>query len=250
MTTATRSPLSLTNNPLEFFETPETFARWLFAEVTITGRIFEPCVGDGAIVRAVQDLKDVARRRWVTNDLDPRWRADFHLDARTREAFERAGENGPIDWVVTNTAFSIWRQVAELGLEYATEGVALYLRASVHEVSKGKRPRQPKRTRTKRGEPTTVVETVQPQPRAGRAWMTEHTPTGILWLPRFGHQRSGKTGKWATDNVCTCWVIWRKGSALDFPQFLTYAPAHVLDALDAETPLFRQRMDRIMGIAG
>lgn len=185
-------------------------------------------------VRAVQDLDDiVTRRRWVTNDIDPRWRADFHLDATTRQAFDAARATGPIDWVVTNTAFSIWRQVAELGFEYAEEGVALYLRASVHEVSKGKRLRK---------------DAPADATREGRAWMTNHVPTGILWLPRFGHQRSAKTGEWATDNVCTCWVVWRKGDRRECPQFISYAPESVLDELDAETPLFRSRMDRVMGV--
>lgn len=40
--------------------------------------------------------------------------------------------------------------------------------------------------------------------------MAEHTPTGILWLPRFAYQRSKKTGKWTTDSVCACWVVWLK----------------------------------------
>ncbi len=74
--------------------------------------------------------------------------------------------------------------------------------------------------------------------------MREHTPTGILWLPRFAYQRSKTTGKWTTDSVCACWVIWLKDP--NAPQFIRYAPESVIDELDAETPAYRARMDRLM----
>lgn len=200
----------------EFYETPAAFTQWLFRRVPIHGRIFEPCVGDGAILRAVADLPCAAPLRWVTNDLDPRWRADSHEDARTAAPFERALAGGPVDWVVSNPPFTPALEIIEQALTVARVGVAMHLRASIHEVLKtGHR----------------------------RTWMVEHLPTATLWLPRFAYQRSKKTGEWATDSVCACWVIWEKGDAA---QYIDYAPTWVLDALTAETPEYRARMDRLM----
>jgi hypothetical protein len=76
-----------------------------------------------------------------------------------------------------------------------------------------------------------------------RTFMGTHAPTGILWLPRFGYQRSKTTGKWTTDSVCACWVIWMKKPT---PQLIRYAPEWALDALEAETPAYRKRMDALM----
>src|SRR6185369_10559655 len=36
----------------EFYETPHAFSHWLFEEVPMAGRLFEPCAGSGAIVEA------------------------------------------------------------------------------------------------------------------------------------------------------------------------------------------------------
>lgn len=65
----------------EFYETPKAFTRWLFDEVQIFGRVFEPCVGNGAIVEASNYGEHLTQRNWIANDLDPRWPADFHEDA-------------------------------------------------------------------------------------------------------------------------------------------------------------------------
>lgn len=211
-------PLTLTGNALEFYETPEPLTRFLFSTVAIHGRIYECCVGDAAILRAVQDHPGDGPRRWVTNDLDDRWRADYHLDATTPAAFDAAEVNGPIDWTVTNPAFSTWLDVAELAIARSRLGVALYLRASAHEVLKtGRR----------------------------RSWFGEHRPTGILWNPRFAHQRSKTSGKWSTDSMTTCWVVWERG--ID-TQLIEYASPAIIDELDAYTPAFRARMDRLMGV--
>lgn len=206
----------------EFFETPPAYVRYLFREVPIGGRIFEPCVGSGAIIRASDTVpvqRPLARRTWLTNDVDESWEASFHGDATTAQLWAAATApfNGPIDWTVTNPAFSIWLAVLEHALQYSGIGVALHLRASVHEVLKT----GPRRT-----------------------FLAEHPPTGILWLPRFAYQRSKKTGEWTTDNVCACWSIWLKDPHAR--QFIRYAPESVIEELDAETPEFRQRMDALM----
>lgn len=202
----------------EFYETPEAFSTYLLKEAHISGRVLEPCVGNGAIVATSSRFKPAYNaRQWITNDLDPRWTADHHLDATQPELWNAVGR---VDWTVTNPPFSPALEIIEHALNHSRVGVAMHLRASIHEVLKtGKR----------------------------RTWMYEHPPTEILWLPRFAYQRSRTTGQWTTDSVCACWVIWRPGH---FAQRIRYAPEWVIDALDAETDTYRERMDALMGYTG
>lgn len=197
------------NHSFEFFQTPTAFTKYLCAEVSISGQCFAPCVGSGAIIKAFS--AQGPRCDWRTNDLDPRWSAETHLDATEADAWP-----DDIDWTVDNPPFTPALEIIEHAIARSRVGVAMHLRASIHEVLKtGKR----------------------------RTWMREHTPTGMLWLPRFAYQRSKTTGKWTTDSVCACWVIWMKDRS---DQFIRYAPEWVLDALDRETPGYRASMDRIM----
>jgi hypothetical protein len=206
--------------PLEFYETPYAFTRYLITELAalghpIRGSVLEPSVGSGAIVRVVSELCGV--QRWITNDLDPRWNADYHLDATQPALWELAtSDNMGVTWTVGNTPWTLAVPIAEHALQHSTVGVALHLRASIHEV-------------TKKG--------------ARRRWMAEHTPSGILWLPRFSYQRSVETGDWATDSGCACWVIWLKTTPL---QFIRYSPESLIEELKAETPEYRRRMDTLM----
>lgn len=212
---------------LEFYETPQTFTRYLCRELFIRRNVFEPCVGSGAIVRAAERAAEsqwprptaTNIRQWITNDLDERWPADYHEDAAREALWSRQGIEaiGGIDWTVSNFPFTPAIEILTLALKYSRVGVAVHLRASIHEVLKT---------------------------GARRTWMAKHTPTGILWLPRFAYQRSKTTGKWTTDSVCACWVIWLKDP--DARQFIRYAPEWVIDELDAETPAYRERMDRLM----
>ena len=195
----------------EFYETPAAFTRWLFREVFIDGNVFEPCVGRGAIL----DLLPAGCRH-ITNDLDTRWPATWHEDAAKPSLWQDAAKYG-IDWTVSNPPFTPAIEIVDLALEFSRIGVAMHLRASIHEVLK------------------TGIR---------RTWMSKHQPTGILWLPRFAYQRSKTTGKWTTDSVCACWVVWLKDPTAQ--QFIRYAPESVIDELDAETPAYRRRMDCIM----
>lgn len=196
----------------EFYETPQTFTRWLFRDlaernIPITGTLFEPCVGSGAIVQAAEAWK----LDWRTNDLDARWDADTMLDA-TQNAPWIHGQ----DWTVSNPPFTPAVEIIGQALTYSRIGVAMHLRASIHE---------PLKTGSR------------------RSWLRRLKPSGILWLPRFAYQRSKTTGKWTTDSVCACWVIWLKS---DSRQFIDYPPEWVFADLEAETPVYRARMDAIM----
>jgi hypothetical protein len=198
-------------NPFEFYETPETFSHWLFDCVAVEGRIAEPCAGSGAILRAaVTCPRD---RIWLLNDPDPFWRHASAMDASTAAYWDQAGA---LDWVVTNPPFSQAVAILEFALARTTVGVAMHLRASFHEPTKtGKR----------------------------RAFLREHPPTGVLWLPRFAYQRSPTSGDWSTDSVTSCWFIWLHDRRA--PAFHEYAPEWVFRALDDETPRYRARMDAI-----
>jgi hypothetical protein len=202
----------------EFYETAEAFMRCLVNVLGrrcnggLTGRnCFEPCVGNGAIVRAA------GVGEWDTNDLDSRWPASTHVSATCASTFERFK---PIDWTVSNTPFTYAIPIASQALAASRIGVALYLRVSIHEVLK---------------------EGVR------RAWFAQHPPTGIVFLPRFAHQRSRAKGIWSTDSMTSCWVIWHKGTTA---QFIEYAPESVLDELEAETPHYREQMDALNGLTG
>ena len=199
------------SNSFEFYETPQAFSRYLFRTVPVHGRLFEPCVGTGAIVSAHHDS---GYYRAVTNDIDPRHgNAMTHLDATTPEPWLQAGT---IDWTVTNPPYSCAFEIIERALEHSLVGVAVHLRLSALEVHK-------------RG--------------AYKGFFERHPPTGMLFLPRFSYQRSRTTGKWASDLVASCWVIWRRDpSALPF---LRWAPDWVLRELAAETDDYRARMDRL-----
>lgn len=206
----------------EFYETPHAFTRWLFAEMEangtpIQGNVFEPCIGSGAIYNASLGFEGRIdpKRFWISNDLDPRWSATYHADSAVESSWLAPAKLG-LDWTVTNPPFTPALAIISHALTYSRIGVAMHLRASIHEVLK------------------TGVR---------RTWMAQHPPTGILWLPRFAYQRSPTTGLWTTDNVCACWVIWLNGVT---DQFIRYAPEWVIDALDAETPAYRRRMDQLI----
>lgn len=214
----------MTPHDFEWYPTPAAATRWLFSTMALKGHrihgvVYEPCVGDRAIVRASEGADDHAgislERAWVTNDLDPRWPADRHVDA----AHATSWRGIHCDAVVTNPSFSLAIEIATLAIESAPI-VAMHLRASIHE---------PLKTGLR------------------RFWMAKYPPTGILWLPRFAYQRSRAKGAWSTDSVTACWCVWVRDAK---NQFIDYAPASVIDELTAETPVYRQRMDAAMGFVG
>jgi len=213
----------------EWYPTPAAFTHFLFDSVYIRGRVFSPCNGDGAIMKAAKQCEDQAPgRKWITNDIDKRWKANYHRDARDVDLWnDVVAEHGDIDWVVDNPPFTIAIEIAKIAIQVARVGVALHLRTSIHEPIK--------RTKSERHD-----------------FMPTHPLSDLLFLPRFGFQRSPTTGKWATDSVCSCWCVWRPTPPLA-PAFTTeplrqrikHAPASVLDKLKAETPAYRNWVDRM-----
>lgn len=207
----------------EFYETPGPLTAYMCEVVggnePIHGKLFEPCVGNGAIGEMVSAC--CGNVWWQTGDLDPRWKPDRCGDATTPGFW--GGLENEIDWVITNPPFSGAIEIADHAIRCARVGVVMHLRASIHEVLKtGRR----------------------------RTWMREHRPAGIIWLPRVAYQRSRTTGKWTTDSVTGCWVVWLKDPYNEVGQFIDYADQKLLEELDADTPAFRRRSDELCGYVG
>lgn len=196
----------------EFYPTPHTFTRWLFSEEFITGTVMECCVGAGDIIRAAAMphraldavFGHIPQRSWITNDLDDRWQAEFHYGAEDRALWEEPSVKGRVDWTVTNPPFACAIPILDRALEYSRVGVAMHFRISINEV-------------LKRG--------IQ------RTFLAQHPPTKILFLPRYAYTRSRTTGKFGSDNVAGCWMVWRRDAT---QQYIRYAPEWVIDEARAE----------------
>lgn len=188
---------------LEYYPTPAPFTRWLIGElecrgIVVAGRIYEPCVGDGAILRGASDAGVPMNVGWMTNDLDRHWPAHTHLDARSPAAWQR-----PVDWVITNPPFAAAVDILVPAITHARVGVAMHVRCSIKEPPK--------------------TEGIR------RTLFRECPPTGTLWLPRFSYQRNTK-GKWANDSMTCVWLIWLRAKR---PLFEAYAPDWVIADVQA-----------------
>ncbi len=202
-------------NPREFYATPAPFVKYLLSKVPqIGGKCFEPCAGSGDIITAMEDCPPSARRRWVTNDIDKQWKTDHCADATQAKIWKTVGM---VDWTVTNPAFSTFMPVLRQALVRSRVGVVLYGRISINEPLK---------------------EGVR------RRFLWANPPSMILFLPRFAYRRSPTTGKWTTDSMTCCWMVWLKALA-PRPDAICYAPESVIDELEAITPAYRERMDKL-----
>lgn len=204
----------------EWYPTPKAFTSFLVREMRrrgwpLVGSMYAPCVGDGAIVKAIQSLEP-GKTQWFTNDLDFRWKADAHMDATKSEGWPRH-----YDWIIDNPPFSELLPIIQLALQYCQVGVAMHLRMSFNE-------------------PT--IER--------REFLRQYPPTGLLFLPRFSYRRS-PNGKqlWSTDNVGAVWAIWIPGVSSEEGQFIGYADAQCCAEAKSEAPDYRRYMDAMSGHA-
>jgi len=96
--------MAVTRREYDFYPTPAWCVRRLLEAVDLPGgRWLEPAVGDGAIVRAVDELRDDVH--WTTVDVRDEVEADFHYD------FVAPLFQGPVavhayDVCITNPPFS------------------------------------------------------------------------------------------------------------------------------------------------
>ena len=119
----------MVRRPLDAYYTPEKMLEALFKRVSISGSVYEPCVGSGHI------SKFFTQRGYqvLTNDVDKKMVADTHLDARNECAWDR-----DCDWVVTNPPFSDAYDILVHAHSHAKVGVVFLLRLSFLEPCKNR----------------------------------------------------------------------------------------------------------------
>lgn len=160
----------------DFYETPPHYLEALldaFPQLP-DYRIVEPCNGEGAISGYFGHT--------LTNDLDPKRPADFHLDARHNPfwtAVQPYRYQDPMLWVVSNPPFNCALEILEQALSalYPVP-VTFLLRLSFLE-------------------PT--------QKRVGL--LASQPPDSMIVLPRYSF-RLNDAGKRATDSVTCAWMTW------------------------------------------
>lgn len=180
----------------DFYATPTYQTRALLRRLPLRGVghnwiLFEPCAGDGAIVRELP-----AESRVVANDIVPRdpFLPDYLLDATKGESWKRF--NG-VDVVLTNPPFDCAIEIARHAYEAARIGMALLLRLSWLEPTENQRRRKQLRPDRDRG-----------------PWLKAHPPTACIVLPRHDYRNNGDT-----DSVTSAWVLWAKQPEFCAPGF-------------------------------
>ena len=164
------SLMSAHDRQYQFFETPPHYIAALFSEVNIFGRVYEPCVGEGAIADALRTLPSV--RKVYTNDIDWKRKADTHVDARLIAPFSPA-----FDWHVTNPPFSDELEILQNSLAQCPN-VAFLARLSFLEPTEDR-----------------------------EEFLSEKPPNQIIVLPRYSF-RPNDAGRKQTDSVTCCWLVW------------------------------------------
>jgi hypothetical protein len=140
-----------------------------------TFRIFEPCVGQGDIVRA---LIAAGWTDGMTNDIDPRIKASSHFDAA---APWPADQHRRYDWIVSNPPWAMPKgqpplpvNITKEAFRHARVAVSMLLRITFLEPCKN------------RG-----------------LWLHKHPPDQIIVLPRYSFTGDGKS-----DSATACWLTW------------------------------------------
>lgn len=179
-----KQPSMLDVNPTarhdeDFYATAPWMTRALLRRLSsgwwVGGSVMEPCVGDGAILRAIPENADI---NWVTNDIvarDPMV-PEFLLDARNRESWQRFQDFDHLASCITNPPFDVAFDIAEQAYGHVDLGLALLLRLSWLEPTDDRGP-----------------------------WLAAHPPTSLVVMPRHDFRGNGKT-----DSVTSAWFIWDK----------------------------------------
>lgn len=165
----------MTRRANDWYPTPSWATQMLVDRVMMGGFVLECCSGDGAIANALKTSTPKAHLV-TTNDLDPKWEADYQADATDARWWNSHEVACRWNWVVTNPPFNVAAKILPLAVEHAFNGVAMLLRLSYLE------------------------------PCAGRVrWLVEHPPTRLIVLPRISFTGDGKT-----DSVTCAWYVWER----------------------------------------
>lgn len=174
------------------YNTPEAATRVLLSRVTIKGTVVEPCSGTRQISKVLEteryDLNSKDGRLVITNDIDKRFTADFHMDMLDPEFWKRVRELfGQPDWVITNPPFNQAPALVPLAYQEAKIGIAFFLRLSFLE------------------------------PCDDRAeFLSSHVLNRQIVLPRISFKTvrtehaDGRVTVSKTDNMTCAWFVWRK----------------------------------------
>lgn len=161
----------MTRRKHDFYPTPEWATEELLKHVKIDGRVFECCVGDGAISRVFEGLNYPV----LTNDIDGSREAHLHGDAASTDFWTGIKKSyGKPDWIVTNPPFNQAIDIVVNAHVFAKKGLAMLLRLSFLEPTED------------RG-----------------AFLNMYPPDKVVVLPRISFTGDGKT-----DSVTCAWMNW------------------------------------------
>ncbi len=169
----------------DFYETPPWLTLLALANVPLSGKILEPCVGH----RAIASILKMAGLELASNDIDVAKPADFHLDATLPESWA----NFPaVDWVVTNPPYAdLSAPIVKLAYAHANKGIVMVLRQNWAEACEDR-----------------------------REFLVAHPPTMLISVPRYCY-RKGKNGSWATDQCPTWLYVWDKADISGLTRIVT-----------------------------
>ena len=144
-------------NAFDYYPTPAWMTRSLlhFHQSISGSKVLEPCSGDGAIVRVLEEVGCTV----LTNDIDPRHPAQSHHDA-TDPAYWSSLPY--VEWVITNPPFNVAFPILQLATTVAQVGVALLLRKTFLEPTEERGP-----------------------------WLSEHPPARQIGQPRHSFRGKG-----------------------------------------------------------
>ena len=170
----------------DLYETPEaitndllnSYSDWFGCLYDDSITIFEPCVGNGAILNPIKKFYEGGTTPLiVTNDIQ-KGLGQYWMDATEEECWSGCwkdlGKNG-LDFVITNPPYNQAFEILTHAQKYARTGVILLLRLSFLEPTK------------KRGK-----------------WLQAHPPT---FIRVYGSPRPKFTEP-STDTVTTAWMGW------------------------------------------
>ena len=190
----------------DFYETPPWLTLLALANVPLSGKILEPCVGH----RAIASILEVAGLEVASNDIDVAKPADFHLDATLPESWA----NFPaVDWVVTNPPYAdLSAPIVKVAYAHAAKGIVMVLRQNWAEACEDR-----------------------------REFLAANPPTMQISVPRYCYRKGkeDKNGKrsWATDQ-CPTWIyVWDKANTSGLTKIITL--------WDDLIPLFHRTPDGI-----
>lgn len=170
----------------DFYETPPHYLEALGDVIALPKdqMVLDVCSGE----RAIADwLKMEQRAAVITNDIDPKREAAYHLDAATPELYDLFQQRDLEDmWWITNPAFAQIDEIVTQALAFVPNVVTL--------------------ARLSFLEPT----------EARRVIYDAYQPDMIIVLPRYSF-RLNDDGKPATDSVTCAWIGWGP----DVPQITT-----------------------------